>query len=99
PGTEKSVPDALSATSSPRRRSRGQIHLQYGHVEGIGDFAVLLVLEKDADELAIDLDFHGIRLLGPFHDGDGVKTEQVAQVFFQAPDFAAGQGRFLMDWV
>src|ERR1700761_5964969 len=74
-----------------------QIHFQDRHIEGIGNLAVFLVLEEDADKLAIDVHFHGIRLLGPFDNGDGVETEQVAEILLQAPDFAAGQGRFLIN--
>src|ERR1700750_1858138 len=67
------------------------------HVEGIGDFAVFLILEQHADKFAADMHLDRVRLLGTLHDGDGVEPEQVAQVFFQAPDFAAGHG-FLINW-
>ena len=33
----------------------------------------------------------GVLLLRPLHDGDRVEAEQVAQIFLEAPDFAAGQ--------
>src|SRR6476660_5003787 len=75
--------------------SFGQIHLQNGHVEGVGDLAVLLVFEDDADELAGDLDLHGIVLLRTLDNRDRVETKQVAQIFFQTPDFAAGQDLLL----
>ena len=50
----------LGASAARGGRLR-QIHFQDRHVEGIGDFAVFLVLEQHADEFAIDLHFDGIR--------------------------------------
>src|SRR5258706_11990723 len=65
------------ALSARRRRFR-QIHFQDRHVEGIGDFTILLVLEQHADKFAVDMHLDGIRLLGTLDDGDGVKEKQVA---------------------
>ena len=95
---DREIPQRCEHASRSRRGRLRQIHFQDRHVEGVGDFAVLFVLEQHADKFAIDMHFDGIRLLGPLDDGDGVETEQVAQIFLQAPDFAAGQGRLLMDW-
>src|SRR3970282_1399109 len=51
------LPRVLRRRTSRRR----QIHFQDRHVEGVGDFAVFLILEDQADEFAGDMNFHGIR--------------------------------------
>src|SRR5579885_660479 len=82
---------ATPASAGARGGRFRQIHFQDGHVEGVRDFAVFFILEEHADEFAVDVNFHRIRLLWPFDHGDRVQPEQVSQVFFEAPDFAAGQ--------
>jgi len=42
------------------------------------------------------LHLDGVCLLRPLDDGNRVETKQVAKVFFQAPDFAAGQDLLLL---
>jgi len=77
----------LAAAGSGRLR---QIHFQDRHVERVRHVAVLYILEDDADELAVDVDLDRVVLLRPFDDCDRVEAEKVAQVFFDAPEFAAG---------
>lgn len=74
----------LSGSGSRRRR---KIHFQNGHLESVGHFAVLVVPEDHADELAADMDFGGILLLRALQHRDGIEPEQVSKVFFDAPDF------------
>jgi hypothetical protein len=96
-GAKQEVQCKLTRTAHGRARlpsaggrRRRQIHLQDRHLEGIGGFAVLFVLEDDADEFPGHVHLDGIRLPRPLDHADGVEPEEVAQVFLDAPDFAAG---------
>ena len=77
--------------SGPRGRRFREVHLQYRNLQGVGDFSVLVVPEYHSDELAAHMHLDGIGLLRPLDQGDRVEPKQIAQVFFKAPDFRAGQ--------
>src|SRR5262249_49182567 len=79
--------------SGARRRRRRKIHLENGHLKSVGDVAIFLIAEDDADEFAGNVDLDGVGLIGAFLDRDRVEAEEIAEVFFQAPDFAAGHGQ------
>jgi hypothetical protein len=81
-----------SAARSGRLR---QIHLKNRHVEVIRDVTLVVVLVNQSYEFAANMHFDGILLL-PLDESDGVESEQIPQIFFQTPDFAAGQSEILL---
>src|SRR5262245_9171583 len=91
-GPDRRLPgkDVKLLLAAARRGKLWQIHLEDRHVEGVGHLAVFLILEDDADELTADMHFDGVGLR-PLEQRNRVEPEQVAQIFFDAPDFAAGQ--------
>jgi len=74
-----------------RWRRLGKIHVQDRHVECVGNLAVLFIPEEYADELARDVNLHGILLLWALDNRYRVKPKQIAEIFFQAPYLGAGQ--------
>lgn len=72
------------------RRSGGQILAQNGHLELEAAVAVL-VLEDDADELVIDIDFGRVFLLARLHL-DAAVVERALQVRLEALDVGVFHG-------
>src|SRR6516225_1718727 len=77
-------------TGARRRRFR-KIHFEDRHLEGVGSFAVLFILEDDADKLTAYVHFYGVLLLRPLDDRDRIQAEEVPKILLEAPDLATCQ--------
>ena len=88
---DRAVAAARRAFEGPWSRMRAA---ERGHIL----FKLVELMKQHADEIAVDVNLDGILLLGPLDDGDGVEAEQVPEIFFQAPDFAAVHGHVLVVW-
>src|SRR5690606_17171343 len=60
-----------------------EVVVEDGHLEGIGQFIVLVVAEQDTHELIADIDLRRIILLGTLANDDGIQAEGRPQILLQ----------------